>query len=243
MNLLVSDYDGTLDNNYHNLLLNIEAIKEFMNSGNKFVLSSGRDYKGLKMVTDKYNIPYDYLSTCDGTFLFDKNDDLVYSHSISNGIIKKIKKIKKLDGIDYVEYSYPRYHSQCLIEGEKLGGVTFVIQDRIIPDEILTEFKRLRKENSNNYEFRIYDTFRNFLVIRGRGVNKSTPISYLSNKLDIDYNNIYTIGNDLNDFPMIKDYNGYMVGSREEIEYIALNRYNAVYELVNDIEKQKVKRR
>ena len=42
---------------------------------------------------------------------------------------------------------------------------------------------------------------------------------------------------------MIRDYNGYIVGNREELESIALNRYNAVYELVNDIEKQKVKRR
>ena len=243
MKLLVSDYDGTLDNNYHNLLLNIEAIKEFMNNGNKFVLSSGRDFRKLKMVTDKYNIPYDYLSTCDGTYLFDSNDDLVYRHMINRSILNKTSKLQKLDGIDYIEYSYPRSHSRDLIKGENLGGITFVIEKENIPRNVLNEFNRLKKENHKDYEFFIYNTFKNFLVIRVKGISKSTPVSYLRKKLDIDYDNIYTIGNDLNDFPMIRDYNGYIVGNRVELENIALNRYNAVYELVNDIEKQKVKRR
>ena len=108
---------------------------------------------------------------------------------------------------------------------------------------MLNEFNRLKKENHKDFEFFTYNTFKNFLVIRVKGISKSTPVSYLRKKLDIDYDNIYTIGNDLNDFPMIRDYNGYIVGNRVELENIALNRYNAVYELVNDIEKQKVKRR
>ncbi len=243
MKLLVSDYDGTLDNNYHNLLLNIDAIKEFMSKGNKFVLSSGRDFKGLKKVTDEYGIPYDYLSTVDGTFMFDKNDDLVYMHSINSDILKKIGNIKKSEFVDHVEYNYPRFRSHDLIEGEKIGGITFFIEEEYIPRSVINEFNKLKKENNKYYEFLIYNTFKNLLVIRKKGINKSTPISYLRKNIDIDYDDIYTIGNDLNDFPMIRDYNGYMVGSREEIENVAINRYNAVYELVNDIEKQKVKRR
>ncbi len=42
---------------------------------------------------------------------------------------------------------------------------------------------------------------------------------------------------------MIRDYNGYMIGNNKNLEKVALKKYNAVHELISDIERKKVLKR
>ena len=78
MQLIVCDFDGTYYTNEESILINNKYINEFRNKGNLFMLSSGRSFKSLKEMTIKYNIPYDYLSCCDGSILYDNKNN---SHS------------------------------------------------------------------------------------------------------------------------------------------------------------------
>ena len=58
-----------------------------------------------------------------------------------------------------------------------------------------------------------------------------------------DFFDLFTIGDGDNDLPMLHDYNGFMIGDNETLKKVTLKCYNEVYELIDDIEKQKVKRR
>ena len=42
---------------------------------------------------------------------------------------------------------------------------------------------------------------------------------------------------------MIRDYNGYVIGNNEEVIRHAVDRYDAVHELITDINKRKVLKR
>ena len=46
-----------------------------------------------------------------------------------------------------------------------------------------------------------------------------------------------------NDYEMIQDYNGFMIGDHDDLETVALKKYQAVHELVRDIESKKVLKR
>ena len=74
MKLLVSDFDDTFYTDDINVLKNIKELEKYKKN-NLFMLSSGRSFNSLKKMCLKYNIPYDYLSCCDGSILYDKNNN------------------------------------------------------------------------------------------------------------------------------------------------------------------------
>ena len=88
MNLLVSDFDGTYYLDDISILKNNLKIKEFRQKGNIFMLSSGRSFTSLKKMTEKYNIEYDYLSCCDGSILYDNNDNIIIKYDLNNSILE-----------------------------------------------------------------------------------------------------------------------------------------------------------
>ena len=59
---------------------------------------------------------------------------------------------------------------------------------------------------------------------------------YLKDLLNLDVNNIYTIGDSDNDYPMLKDFQGYYIGNpKQNIKDVCLKGYNQVFELINDL--------
>ena len=47
---------------------------------------------------------------------------------------------------------------------------------------------------------------------------------------------IFTIGDGLNDIPMIKDFNGYaMINAVDELKEISINEYESVSNLIDEI--------
>ena len=71
--ILISDYDGTFYQNDIDIKKNIDKVNEFRTLGNLFVLATGRSYVDLKIMIDKYKIPYDYLILNHGALLLFKN--------------------------------------------------------------------------------------------------------------------------------------------------------------------------
>lgn len=71
--ILISDYDGTFYQNGIDIKKNIDKVNEFRTLGNLFVLATGRSYVDLKIMIDKYKIPYDYLILNHGALLLSKN--------------------------------------------------------------------------------------------------------------------------------------------------------------------------
>ena len=76
MKLLACDLDGTLVETEKNFIRkdNIEAIKKLRKEGHKFIVSTGRDIKGIKSIfKDNKEIEFDYLVLCNGALILDNN--------------------------------------------------------------------------------------------------------------------------------------------------------------------------
>ena len=80
-------------------------------------------------------------------------------------------------------------------------------------------------------------------MIRPLGVNKGKSIKLLGKQLGIPKEEIYTIGDNTNDFELIRDYNGYRIGDHPDIIDVSLRKYDAVHQLIDDINKRKVLKR
>ena len=75
MKVLASDFDLTLYvNDLEIVKKNVEVIRRFMKQGNLFGIVTGRNYSGIKVLLNQYNIPYHYLICQDGAKIFDYMD-------------------------------------------------------------------------------------------------------------------------------------------------------------------------
>jgi HAD superfamily hydrolase (TIGR01484 family) len=241
--IIVSDFDGTFYTGEKDIKINCEIIEKYIIDGNYFLLSSGRPYDSLMRQVEKYEIPHTHLATSDGTFLFNSSGNLLYSSEMEKGILDEISSILELANFERIEYSYPKYNSDFYDFRKKLGGIAFVIKEKNINDELRKRFENL-KLNYSNYRFDIYGYDGIFyFVIRNPKVSKSVPIEYLATDLGINKRKIFTIGDNDNDFEMIRDYNGFMIGDNKALEEVALKKYNAVYELILDVRRKKVLKR
>lgn len=227
MILLASDYDNTLNTFKLDLKINIYYLKKFIKEGNIFLLNTGRPYKSIKREIREYNIPYNYLSCNDGNILFNNSDSILYASNISDYIYKdlkqledkfkmKIEQIKFLDNVLEFELIISSLNDIFLVELEKI----------MIKYDLCAKFFKAFGE------YHIY-------VYQNR-INKSTPIEYLKAKYKIASDNIYTVGDHINDLEMIRDYNGYaMKWARPEIKKVASNSCFMVASLIKKIGKRR----
>lgn len=243
MKLLVSDYDGTYSAKEEDIIINNHYIEEFIRRGNLFVLSTGRPYDSILGKTKEYNIPYTHIGASDGNYLFDKEGNLIKEYTIDNKIISELDEISSLDIYEGIQFAYPDSNTYQLRSNEKIGSIAFVIQEGKITNEFLKLYESLR-EAHKEYRFDVYGYGNIFYyMIRPLGVHKGNMIEALRNKLFIPKKKIYTIGDNINDFEMIRDYNGFMIGENKDLENVALKKYDAVHELIDDIMKKRVLKR
>ncbi len=235
MKLLVSDFDGTYFTNEESIIKNNLWIKKWRKSGNIFMLSSGRSFKSLKEMTKKYNIEYDYLSCCDGSILYDNKDKILLKYNLNNSILKEFLNLKTKTNVERIQYSYSDdYYAKR--KKESLIGCNLVIKNNNITNIFLNQWNQLR-EKYLEYDFLAYKHDEiTFFCLKNKGINKSSTISYLKEKLDLNYENIYVFGDNENDYAMLSYYQGYYIGEVEEkIRTVCINGFNQVYEFLEEI--------
>ena len=191
--ILISDYDGTFDMFNYSIKYNVSAINKFRKDGNVFVLSSARNYDSIKPKINKYNIKYDYLNCLDGLVLFDRNDNLINTKYIESNIVCELTQIIR---------------NKILMMNDTS---TTSINDKIVCissyAKSLKEYKKLLNILKTDFSDLEIFNFLNLFFIKPKS-DKIDGIDIIKKIENINDNNIYTIGNDLNDLKMIEKYNG-----------------------------------
>ena len=240
--ILVSDYDGTLYTDERNMRINCRYLKEFIAKGNLFVLSSGRSLDSLMGQIKKYDIPFTHLSCCDGSFLY-RGTTLLSARCIGDDAIALFDPLVEQGKHKKVEYSYPECYSSEYFKNQYIGSVALTIDLDKIDDKFNKTFKKIKK-NHPEYQFDVYGYNEEiYYLIRPHGVNKAEPIKFLQNDIGITRENVYTVGDNTNDRELISEYNGYRIGNNRDIIDVAVDKYDSVHQLINDINKGKVKKR
>lgn len=226
--ILVSDYDRTLYLSEEGISKNIEAIKKFRNSGNIFVIATGRSYYDFRKVLTKYDLPYDYVILNHGSTILDKQDNIIYNQEIDNEILPDLWEVLRLKKIDKYfccsgfesRLSWDNNLTKIHVKYNNFDDVNYVAN---LLDEYFSNI---------NY----YCIMHSAIEIVSGKVNKSFSIKILLEKLNLVNEKVYTIGDGYTDISMIRDYNGYcMVSSIKELKNIAIKEYNSVSDLIYDL--------
>ena len=84
-------------------------------------------------------------------------------------------------------------------------------------------------ENLNDVYAYISTNWINILSIESK---KSYGIDYITNLNK--YNNVYVVGNDINDYDMLKKYNGYFIGDPNNIDFKNINKFLDLKDIIKN---------
>lgn len=194
MKLLVSDYDDTIKvmtflGNERIPKGTIKNINDFRNKGNKFMIATARTYKSIMYEVEYYSIPYDYISCLNGADIYDK-DGLIYSKDMIELNIEKLKKI---------------YSCIYKIEQFKEKDKTLYYYVYI---KLLESSKRII-ESLKSVNVCINSYFFHKLNIVSPMSDKVDSIRFIQDLLEINDNDVITVGDGINDASMIENYYSY----------------------------------
>ena len=226
MNLLVSDYDNTFHIKDCDMEKNINMSEEYRKN-NLFVIATGRSYESYKVEEKNFNIKTDYLVINHGATIL-KDDEVIYNKAIADDIKEEL--IKDLE-IDTAEYFY------CYKEKEQVdiaeSNITKVLIDYKDHETAVRMREMVRtkfKGKLRNFHFTTY----NSVEVVSADVDKSIAVDIIS-KIE-NPNEIHVIGDNHNDYDMIKKYNGSCTKvAVDEVKQISKNQYENVSDYIEEL--------
>ena len=205
--ILISDYDGTFYQNDRDIKKNIDKVNEFRTLDNLFVLATGRSYVDLKQKIDKYEIPYDYLILNHGALLLSKDLEIIKVFTLDKELVDSI--------LEYANNDKDIYDVILISAFDKNVTDTLNIVKIMLKlysyDKALEVKNYIDKSYTNIKSYFISEDNHYLVEVVSSEASKSLMIDKILDKEGIVKNNVYTIGDGINDIEMIRDYNGYRV--------------------------------
>lgn len=257
MKILASDLDGTLLQNEKISQKDIEAIERFMGYGNKFIISTGRSFCGMRKIFADYKIKYDYLVLCNGAVVLASDHNTLKKETINGEALQDImsKHCKRDDVFVVLDDN----ENIIMAEDEFSPEKQFLIEyaTKIVPfeemfthindvvvlsistkDESIEVLEEIKKEVLLSHGD-VVEVFRNtyYLDIVPKGCSKGTGIENVLNSIDEEVEGFYAIGDSWNDIPMfnLADKSFTFNKVEEELKKHADKIVDSVHKCIEDI--------
>lgn len=243
MIIIASDFDGTL--NHHGISgEDKDAITKFREKGNKFGLVTGRDLEqALWVVKDlkRASLEVDFVICCTGAVMLNGNGEIV-----------KIKKQKIAPFLhELLEYAKTLELGSFRASNE-LVVCHFDAYGKIENSfDILGEFTQAnawfyKEEDAKCFTRYVRENYSDKISIFQNGGSVDMPPCGTSKVTGIyDYAKdfegakIYTVGDNVNDIPMLEEFEGYAVSNaRDEVKLIAKHQCNRIADMIEEIMKE-----
>ena len=225
--LIGTDLDGTLlDDKKMITLKNRLAIRKAVLKGVKVVITTGRPmcdtminyYKDLNLYQKN-----EYMIGFNGAVIYDiYTQEVIYENTITGKDVKKLKEFaKKFEDVythiykeNTVYYEdinkYTLYEQEVnKVEMKQINYDEFANEDKIIKFMIVGDEEKLDKvvehlDSNIKNEYTILRSMPFYLEFVNKDVNKYVGLKELARRLKIEDDEIMAIGDNLNDYHMVK---------------------------------------
>ena len=228
MKILASDFDDTLyfEDEEEKNIRNINAIKEFMSHANLFCIITGRNYSDIKLLLNKYNIPYTYLICEDGAKIFNNMDYCIDTIYLDKELIKEIINIIK-------EYNYDYYLDDGYNITNNINDCVKVVINCSEKDKQVEIVNKIKK----NIKVYVYASKYHINIV-DFSVNKASALRRLLNIENLSYNDLHVIGDNDNDYEMVKNFSGAIMKKHHSLlNDLGKKEYDELSDYINDLLK------
>ena len=227
MKFIASDFDNTIyfPDDKKTTQKNIKSIKKFISTGNIFCIITGRNFTDLKVLLNEYHIPYSYLVCEDGAKIFNNMDYCIDTTYLDEKDINKIKEI-----LDEIKCNY--YLDDGYNKTEYLKDVVKIVVN--CKDE--KEKKKIVDIVKSKMDIHIYAS-RTHVNIINRIVNKKFALHRLIELENLN-NEINVIGDNDNDFEMLKEFQGGVIKKHHKsLDVLKKKEYDTISDYIEELMK------
>ena len=254
MKLLATDYDGTLKYASHIMPEDLEAIQDWKQAGNMFVIVTGRSMESIEQQVKENDLPVDYYVTNNGGMVFDKEGnellahyldlvtaiDIIYAAQNEEGVAGVVindgrNRHKMTVDPSVSDRRYPHMQDDMTMEDlencPKIAQIVLSMSEQNMAVTLADNINMFFGENVVAYA-------NNFVVdVVPKGISKATGLEFVVEYADIDEADVYTIGDSYNDIPLMTyGYNGAcMTTALEEVQQNATVLYDSVGTMIYSI--------
>lgn len=238
MKIIASDYDGTLSYQGKISDSDREAIKRFREAGHKFGIVTGRDVELASWIKQEKNFEYDFIICCTGAFIQNGEGDILYVKkgrvdTFFNDIINKAIELKASF------FTVGDVLTKCYVD--VLGKIPcpvlnlseFTQANSCFPnDETAEKFANYVKENFSDK----ISIHRNGCCIDMPPANTSKVTGIYEYAKMFDNPEIYAVGDNVNDLPMVKEFCGYAVSNAvDALKSVAKRQCNRIADMIDEL--------
>lgn len=228
--IIASDYDGTLRQNGIISERTLRAIKRFRDAGHLFGVVTGRDYVSwTNAVNRNLACPVDFVILANGALCLDEKLETIFSTPFPAGekhkdttlacaLINRYFELECTAGGISFERSRMDFSPQFPLGG-KSNDVTFASPDDLsdVSEAVLSNVYWATLEEATEAITLLRQEFGaqlnpvqngRYVDISAAGVDKATGIAKYADVMNIPLDNIWTVGDNYNDIPMLSAYHG-----------------------------------
>ena len=222
MKIIATDYDGTLNHNgFDESKLN--AISQWRKKGNLFGIVSGRGVASIKDILSDKEFEYDYVIANNGAVICDADFNILVSHLCDGSICKDFINDLFGWGCSFVNvdssvfFSVHKSAEDCEDEDEftlhNMPEVSSFNQLSVALKDF-TEAEAVVKKINSKYG-NAFNPLQNgnCIDIVSIGVDKATGIYEYLKLVNGKYGDVITVGDNVNDEAMIKEFRSYAMES------------------------------
>ncbi|MDA9557026.1 Cof-type HAD-IIB family hydrolase [Vibrio sp.] len=255
--LLASDYDKTFfyKTAQDKLPANLEAVAQWQSENNLFVISTGRDAASMLHERKTRHLSFDYLVSLNGSFIIDRHENVLFKAAIPTHIAAELVSDLRIEFND--ELIVSNGFDGCNLTNKEKSKTDSVakeifqrnstiysrsIEESLNYDVFLIGCLTQNQEQATAVKKRIMDKFGrdldvfinlNYINVVPKGISKASGVNTILSHEEISKNDVVSIGDDLNDIPMIEEFNGYAVpNARPELIDAAQQTVDSVAELI-----------
>lgn len=240
MKIIASDFDGTI--NYQGKVSeqDKEAIRRFRKAGNKFGIVTGRDVELSQWIRQENGFEFDFIISCTGAFIRSGEGDVLYEKrgelgSFFEDVLKKALELKAIfftvgNGFNkcYVDTLGKIPHDFSMLKEFTHSNCTFQSEEKA---------QEFADYVNGNYSDRI-SAHRNGWSVDMPPANTSKVTGIYEYARMFDNPEIYAVGDNVNDIPMIKEFEGYAVSNAvEAVKTVAKHQCNRVCDMIEELLK------
>ena len=200
MKILATDFDFTLyDDNYEKNLEYLKTLKDI-----EVIICTGREHITL---FEDLKIECNYYILGDGSYIMNKNKEIVYIKPIKEETIKILKE--RIKQLKYTKHWFISFDN-------KVAKLEVKIKDRETAEK---DLKYMLKDLDDVYGY----VSRNWINIVDQQARKEIALEYLDNINH--YDKIYTVGDGVTDYGMLKKYNGYLISKEKKEGFNCIDNF------------------
>ncbi|WP_196593322.1 HAD-IIB family hydrolase [Pectinatus sottacetonis] len=231
----------------------IEAITKWQKAGHRFGIVTGRNYQMLLKDTDSYDLQLDFAVCLTGAVVYGKNSNIVEQNPIDNIISRNIMLLPIFQQSRHIACFTPYATYVCIQSETSWFSVIrdlaqFITQIDFFTAECLKGICQIslqydsaaeaaiaaKQINNLNAGVMAYCNVTAVDIVRDN-INKSAGLETVLTVNNWQKNKILTIGDGINDLPMIKKFAGFTVNTADEaIKRYAVKTYDNIADMLND---------